>query len=85
MLGSNTIFGVFGLVALGLLLVFWRARRLPEIKTIGEADSLIREFADTLPSDDTTLQAIINAYWALKQPAERRAMARFVLETFGKR
>jgi hypothetical protein len=31
------------------------------------------------------LPAIVNAYWALTQPDERKAMARFVLETFGKR
>lgn len=37
------------------------------------------------PASDADLQAIIQTYWTLKQPEERKAMTRFIVETFGTR
>jgi hypothetical protein len=82
---SYIVIGLLGLVVIGLGIALWRARRVPTVKTLEEADRLVREFAAAAPAGDADLQAIIKAYGELKRPDERKAMARFITETFGNR
>jgi transcriptional regulator with XRE-family HTH domain len=49
-----------------------------------DADEVIREFSLSI-RDDPDLRAIVDAYWKVETPSERRAMARFILETFSKK
>ena len=47
-------------------------------------DQIMLEFASMIPAG-SELQEIVDAYWKLTSSAERRALAKFVLETFGRK
>ena len=48
---SYIVIGLLGLVVVSMAIALWRVRRVPVVKTVEEADRLVREFAAAAPAD----------------------------------